>query len=66
MKKLFLSTFAFISLSFFLACSAYAQDITKERGYVEFTNLDAEYGEPKVMVNLNKTMLGFVSKLKHI
>lgn len=42
---------------------AYADDITQERGYVEFADLNPVYGEPKVMVNLNKTMLGFVSKL---
>ena len=42
---------------------AYASDLTKERGYVEFAALNKAYGEPKVLINLNKTMLGFVSKL---
>jgi flagellar hook assembly protein FlgD len=42
---------------------AFASDISQERGYVDFENLEAIYGEPKVMVNLNQTMLGFVSKM---
>jgi hypothetical protein len=61
MRKLFL--FIFLSASLFISDAIYADDITQKRGYVEFTNLEAEYGEPKVLVNLNKTMLGFVSKL---
>lgn len=40
-----------------------AQDVSQERGFVSFDNLEAEYGEPKVMVDLNQAMLGFVSKL---
>jgi len=42
---------------------AMAQDVSQERGFVNFDNLEAEYGEPKVMVDLNQAMLGFVSKL---
>ena len=63
MKKLFLSAIIFLSSSLLVTSTAYADDITKERGYVDFANLDSEYGEPKVMVNLNKTMLGFISKM---
>jgi len=63
MKKLFLSAVIFLSSSLFITGIAFANDITKERGYVDFTNLDSVYGEPKVMVNLNKTMLGFISKI---
>jgi len=62
MKKL-LSAVIFISSSLFIACTSFASDITKERGYVNFTNLESVYGEPRVMVNLNKTMLGFISKM---
>ena len=61
MRTLFL--FIFLSTSLFISGKTYADDITQKRGYVEFTNLDSVYGEPKVLVNLNKTMLGFVSKL---
>jgi len=63
MKKLFLSAVIFLSSLLFITGTAFASDITKERGYVDFTNLDSVYGEPKVMVNLNKTMLGFISKI---
>ena len=63
MKKLFLTAVIFLSSSLFITSIAFASDITKERGYVDFTNLDSVYGEPKVMVNLNKTMLGFISKI---
>ncbi|MFC3093841.1 DUF4252 domain-containing protein [Alteromonas sediminis] len=63
MKKLLLTALAFISLSLSVAAQATTDDITLERGYVEFTSLEADYGEPKVMINLNKTMLTFVSKL---
>jgi hypothetical protein len=62
MKKL-LSAVIFFTSSLFIGSSAFANDITQERGYVDFANLDSEYGEPKVMVNLNKTMLGFISKI---
>lgn len=55
MKKL-LSAVIFFTSSLFIGSSAFANDITQERGYVDFANLDSEYGEPKVMVNLNKTM----------
>jgi hypothetical protein len=62
MKKL-LSAVIFFSSSLFIGSSAFASDITQERGYVDFASLDSVYGEPKVMVNLNKTMLGFISKI---
>lgn len=62
MKKL-LSAFIFFSSSLLMSSSAFADDITKERGYVDFASLNSVYGEPKVMVNLNKTMLGFISKI---
>jgi len=62
MKKLFLLTVIFLTSSF-ITGTAFASNISKERGYVDFASLDAEYGEPKVMVNLNKTMLGFISKI---
>jgi len=62
MRKL-LSALIFISSSLFIGSSAIADDITQERGYVNFANLDSDYGEPKVMINLNKTMLGFISKI---
>ena len=62
MKKL-LSAFIFFTSSLFIGSSVFANDITQERGYVDFASLDSVYGEPKVMVNLNKTMLGFISKI---
>jgi hypothetical protein len=62
MKKL-LSAIIFFSSSLFIGSSAFANDITQERGYVDFANLDSVYGDPKVMINLNKTMLGFISKI---
>jgi len=63
MKKLLLSAVIFLSSSLFFTGNASANDITQERGYVDFANLEEVYGEPKVMVNLNKTMLGFISKM---
>lgn len=63
MKKLLLSAFIFLSSSLLIASSAFAIDISQERGFVDFASLDSVYGEPKVMVNLNKTMLGFISKI---
>jgi hypothetical protein len=62
MKKL-LSAFIFFTSSLIIGSTAFANDITQEPGYVDFANLDSVYGEPKVMVNLNKTMLGFISKI---
>ena len=62
MKKL-LTAFILFTSSLFIGSSAFANDITQERGYVDFASLDSVYGEPKVMVNLNKTMLGFISKI---
>mgnify|MGYP000657212002 CR=1 FL=1 len=38
-------------------------DISSQPGYVNFDSLESEYGEAKVLINLNKTMLGFMSKL---
>ena len=63
MKKLLLTIVIFLSSTLLFTSSAFASDITKERGYVDFASLDSVYGEPKVMVNLNKTMLGFISKI---
>ena len=40
-----------------------ANEIKDDPGYVEFSSLESVYGEPKVLVNLNKLMLGFVAKL---
>mgnify|MGYP001600251864 CR=1 FL=1 len=62
MKKL-LSILIILSSTLFISTFSHANDITQERGYVSFTNLDSVYGEPIVMVNLNKTMLGFISKI---
>jgi len=62
MKKLLLVVI-FLNSLLLITGNAFASDITKERGYVNFSNLDSAYGEPKVMVNLNKTMLGFISKI---
>jgi len=63
MKKLFILAVIILITTLVNSSKAYASDITQERGYVDFTNLDSVYGEPKVMVNLNKTMLGFISKI---
>ncbi len=63
MKKLFILAVIILITSLVDTSTAYASDITQERGYVDFSNLDSVYGEPKVMVNLNKTMLGFISKI---
>jgi len=62
MKK-FVSAVIFFTSSLFIGNAVFANDITQERGYVDFANLESVYGEPKVMVNLNKTMLGFISKI---
>lgn len=40
-----------------------ANDITKERGYVDFGELLESYGEPKVQIDLNGVMLKFIAKL---
>jgi hypothetical protein len=63
MKNSLFATAFFLCSTLFLSISTFASDITQERGYVDFSNLDSVYGEPKVMVNLNKTMLGFISKI---
>jgi len=59
MKNLLITLFLLILLT----PMAQANDISEERGYVNFDNLESKYGEPKVMINLNQAMLGFVSKL---
>jgi len=59
MKNFLLTLFILLSLS----PAIQAKEISEERGYVSFDNLEADYGEPKVMINLNQSMLGFVSKL---
>jgi len=63
MKKLLLLAIIFLNLLLLISNTAFASDITQERGYVDFASLDSEYGDPRVMVNLNKTMLGFISKI---
>lgn len=63
MKKILISAVIFLYSSLFITNIAFASNITNERGYVDFDNLDSVYGEPKVMVDLNKTMLGFISKI---
>lgn len=59
MKNLLTTLFLLLMLT----PTTYAKDISEERGYVSFDNLESQYGEPKVMINLNQSMLGFVSKL---
>lgn len=59
MKNILLAGFILLNI----LTTAFASDITQERGYVNFENLEGIYGEPKVMINLNQTMLGFVSKM---
>ena len=34
-------------------------------GYVDFTELNAEYGEPRVMINLGTSLLALVGSMKH-
>ena len=58
--KTFFTTLFFLTL---VSTAVNAMDITSEPGYVNFDSLEADYGEPKVLINLNQTMLGFVSKL---
>ncbi len=49
---------------FSLANMAMARDsAVGEPGYVSFENLEHEYGEARVSINLNSTMLTFMSKL---
>ena len=63
MRMRLLATLVLLSASILYTKPTYADDLTGEPGYVEFADLDGIYGEPKVMVNLNEVMLGFVSKL---
>ncbi|WP_086933054.1 DUF4252 domain-containing protein [Agarilytica rhodophyticola] len=60
MNKLIKSTIAIFCISVFLFSKAV---FAQSRGYVSFENLASTYGEPKVEINLNALMMGFVGTL---
>lgn len=55
-----------VSLVFAAQFAAAADEpITDMRGYVDFSALSADYGEPTVMVNLGGSLLKLVGAMKH-
>ncbi|MFT7286105.1 MAG: hypothetical protein ACI87W_000209 [Halieaceae bacterium] len=62
-----MKTLTVISALLFMALPALAQDADIESmpGYVDFGALSADYGEPRVMVDLGGSLLKLVSAMKH-
>lgn len=66
MRNLSIYLSLFLS-AFVLTVPASADDETLETrpGYVDFSTLAAEYGEPRVMVDLSESLLQLISAMKH-
>lgn len=47
------------------AAIAAEDPVSQSPGYVDFAQLNAEYGEPRVMINLGASLLALVSSMKH-
>ena len=65
MKRLLMSKFAVGLFCTLLALPAIAQEdeLKNLAGYVDFGDLSATYGEPKITINLGGTMLNFVGMM---
>jgi hypothetical protein len=65
MKRLSMSKFAIGVICTLLALPAMAQEdeLKDLPGYVDFGDLSATYGEPKITINLGGTMLNFVGMM---
>ena len=65
MKRLFMNKFVIGLSCVFLALPVMAQEdeLKGLAGYVDFGDLSATYGEPKITINLGGTMLNFVGQL---
>ncbi len=65
MKRLFMNKFVIGLLCTLFALPVLAQEdeLKGLAGYVDFGDLSATYGEPKITINLGGTMLNFVSMM---
>jgi len=65
MKRLLMSKFVIGLFCTLLALPAIAQEdeLKNLAGYVDFGDLSATYGEPKITINLGGTMLNFVGMM---
>ena len=65
MKRLFMNKFVVGLFCTLLALPALAQEdeLKNLAGYVDFGDLSATYGEPKITINLGGTMLSFVGMM---
>ena len=65
MKRLFMNKFVIGLFCTLLALPAMAQEdeLKDLPGYVDFGDLSATYGEPKITINLGGTMLDFVGAM---
>ena len=65
MKRLFMNKFVIGLCCALLALPAMAQEdeLKDLDGYVDFGDLSATYGEPKITINLGGTMLNFVGMM---
>ena len=65
MKRLFMNKFVIGLFCALLALPAMAQEdeLKDLAGYVDFGDLSATYGEPKITINLGGTMLNFVGMM---
>ena len=67
MKRLFMSKFVIGLFCTLIAVPVMAQEdeLKNLAGYVDFGDLSATYGEPKITINLGGTMLNFVSMMSN-
>ncbi len=65
MKRLLMNKFVIGLFCTLLALPALAQEdeLKNLAGYVDFGDLSATYGEPKITINLGGTMLNFVGMM---
>lgn len=65
MKRLFINKFiiGMICTLFALPAMAQEDELKDLAGYVDFGDLSATYGEPKITINLGGTMLNFVGMM---
>jgi len=65
MKRLLMNKFVigFLCALFALPVLAQEDELKNLAGYVDFGDLSATYGEPKITINLGGTMLNFVGQM---
>ncbi len=68
MKRLLMNKFVIGLLCTLFALPVMAQEdeLKDLAGYVDFGDLSATYGEPKITINLGGTMLNFVSMMSSV